>query len=489
MRLIAHIATLSVFGIAATLGYTNIASAQEPGSTFQAGAATANITPWLDISLAGYMQDRKAAYIHDELHVRCLVLENGKKRVAFAVVDSCMVPREVVLDAKARIGAATGIPPEHVLISATHTHTAPTATPVFQSDPDPDYQRFLVSRIATGVRLAASHLRPARIAWGSVNVPDQVFNRRWKMKEGTISPNPFGVVDQVQMNPPRASEHLIEPAGPTDPEVPFLYVVGLDSIPIALLANYSLHYVGSEGPNHVSADYFGYFAEITARLLAGEGNGRFLGMLTNGTSGNINNVNFRVPPEQQYQHSGKPYKQMEFVANRLANAIADEIRDGTLAWEDQPPLEAVARDISLGVRKPDATEIASAQAVVDRAAGRPMKTLEEIYARETVLLQSYPENVPVTLQALRIGDTGIAAIPCEVFVEIGLAIKERSPFPQTFTIELANGYNGYLPTAKHHALGGYETWRARSSYLEIGAAETILTTLLEMFSTLHKPSN
>ena len=74
----------------------------------------------------------------------------------------------------------------------------------------------------------------------------------------------------------------------------------------------------------------------------------------------------------------------------------------------------------------------------------------------------------VVLQALRIGDLGICAIPCEVFVEIGLELRKKSPLKQTFTIELANGYNGYLPTPEQHKLGGYETWRARSSYLEVG---------------------
>ncbi|HRK35584.1 MAG TPA: hypothetical protein PLJ47_13385, partial [Candidatus Hydrogenedentes bacterium] len=109
----------------------------------------------------------------------------------------------------------------------------------------------------------------------------------------------------------------------------------------------------------------------------------------------------------------------------------------------------------------------------------------EIYARETVLLAEYPDTVPVTVQALRIGNWGIAAIPCEVFVEIGLDIKANSALKPAFTIELANGYNGYLPTAAHHELGGYETWRARSSYLEVGAADAIQSAALELLSQLE----
>jgi hypothetical protein len=109
-----------------------------------------------------------------------------------------------------------------------------------------------------------------------------------------------------------------------------------------------------------------------------------------------------------------------------------------------------------------------------------LQTLPEVYARETVLLAKYPASVKALLQAIRVGDLGIVSSPCETFVEIGLEIKKKSPFKHSFTIELANGYNGYLPTPEQHKLGGYETWRARSSYLEVNAATRITATLLEL---------
>jgi hypothetical protein len=92
--------------------------------------------------------------------------------------------------------------------------------------------------------------------------------------------------------------------------------------------------------------------------------------------------------------------------------------------------------------------------------------------------------VELKLQAMRIGDLAICAIPCEVFVEIGLDLKKQSPFKHTFTVSLANGYNGYLPTPEHHALGGYETWRARSSYLEVDASTKITQTLVQLLRDL-----
>jgi hypothetical protein len=112
--------------------------------------------------------------------------------------------------------------------------------------------------------------------------------------------------------------------------------------------------------------------------------------------------------------------------------------------------------------------------------------VEQIYARETLLLNDYPPYIDTILQAIRIGELGIATTPCETFVETGLAIKAESPLKPTFTIELANDYRGYLPTAEQHALGGYETWRARSSYLEVEAEAKIRRELLKLLGEVAK---
>ena len=158
--------------------------AAEPEPQLKAGAATSNITPRLGVSINGGMSDRRATHIHDELHARCLVLDDGKTRLAFAVCDMCMIPREVMDEAKQIVNQTTGLPVENMLISATHTHEAPTAAGVFQSDPDPEYPKFLATRIADGIRRAINNLEPAKIGWGVGKEPTQVFNRRWFMKPG-----------------------------------------------------------------------------------------------------------------------------------------------------------------------------------------------------------------------------------------------------------------------------------------------------------------
>ena len=381
--------------------------------------------------------------------------------------------------AKRLVQERSGLAADHILISATHTHTAPTSAGVFQSEPDKEYLQFLTGRIADGVTRAINNLAPAKIAWGVGQEPSQVFNRRWKMKPGTIPANPFGGTnDLVKMNPQPASENLVEPAGPTDPQVAVLSVQSPEGLPIALLANYSLHYVGTSRDNDVSADYYGAFADRIQQLLgADRQDPSFMALLSNGTSGDINNINFRKKPEPR-----EPYDQIRAVADAVATE-AHRVCKG-LSYQDWVPLSAQQTELNLSVRRPSPEDIARADAILAKAKGPGLKTLDEIYARETMLIKEYSSDVSLVLQAMRIGDLGIAAIPCEVFVEIGLAIKKQSPLKPTFTIELANGYNGYLPTSEQHKLGGYETWRARSSYLEVEAAPKIVETLMALFAKL-----
>lgn len=479
-------AVLAVAGIvvpAEALGQPAAGAAPAP---FRAGAAASNVTPPLGVSIAGHMTDRKVTHVHDELYARCLVMDDGTTRVAVAVVDSCMLPRELVDSAKRLIEQRTRIPPSHVLIAATHTHSAPTATPAFQSIPDPAYVEFLTARIADGVQRAVTNLAPASVGWGVGKCPQHVFNRRWRMKPRTITPDPFGnTTDRVQMNPPVASDNLVEPAGPTDPDVWVLAIDGPATVadtrppPIALLANYALHYVGGGPGDHASADYFGAFAKSVENqepFNAGQ-DPPFVAMLANGASGNVNNIDFRTrrPPT-------KPYEQMRLVADEVAAAARGAA--GGMGRSAGVTLAARTATLELAVRKPTAEEVRRAETIVAAAAGRELRSLPEIYAGETLAMKDYPDRVELVLQVIRIGDAVICAIPCEVFVEIGVELKQKSPFQPTAIFSLANGYNGYIPTPEHHQLGGYETWRAKSSYLEVDAAPKITVKLLEMLGEI-----
>jgi hypothetical protein len=290
------------------------ATGPKSSNIFRAGAATSNITPKIGTSINGGMGDQTVTDVHDELYARCIVLDDGQTRLAIVVSDLCMVSREVLDKAKLRAHEETKIPVENMLMSATHTHSAGTAAPIFQSDADMDYLIFLSERIADAVIRANKNLAPARIGWGIGQEPTQVFNRRWKMKEGTLMPNPFGGQDKVVMNPGVGNPNLLQPAGPIDPEVPVVSIRSLDGKHIALLANYSLHYVGGTSPGDVSSDYFGMFASSMKKMLGtDQQHPPFVVIMSNGTSGDINNINFR-----NSQPSLLPYRQMQLVANTVA---------------------------------------------------------------------------------------------------------------------------------------------------------------------------
>jgi len=280
------------------------------------------------------------------------------------------------------------------------------------------------------------------------------------------------------MNPPAGSPDLIRPAGPVDPE---FFVVSLrhaDGRPLALLANYGLHYVGGPRRGDISADYFGLFSDRVRELLPpGHPDLPFVAMMSNGTSGDVNNIDVR----NERLRRG-PYVQMRKVAHDLAEKA---VRIANKAnYRDGLSLSATSSRLQLDIRRPDEERIAWARTVWAEADTSSQLTRPQVYARENLALADYPPTVPIPMQAFRIGDLGVSAIPCEVFAETGLAIKKNSLLKPTFTIELANGYFGYLPTAQQHEWGGYESWEARSSCLETDAEAKIRAEALRLLQSV-----
>ena len=137
---------------------------------FRAGAATANITPALGVSLSGtIMQIGPATHVHDELHARCLALDDGVTRLAIVICDATMISREIFDRAKALVQQDTGLPPNRMLMAATHSHSAPRVIGISDAELDKEYERFLMRRIADCVRMALHNLAPARIGWASAS--------------------------------------------------------------------------------------------------------------------------------------------------------------------------------------------------------------------------------------------------------------------------------------------------------------------------------
>lgn len=457
------------------------AAGQNPPAppTFRAGAATSNITPDIGGNIVGGFNPAPSQHIHDELHARCLVLDNGDKRLALVVLDLLGADEALFHEARRLTRQATGLPEECLFISCTHTHSAQSALGPgrqFGERKLDDYQRFVARRIADGVRRAINNLAPAQIGWAVASEPREVFNRRWYLKPGTMPVNPFGETsDLVKMNPGRGNPNLVRPAGPVDPEVSVLAVRSPEGRPIAVYACYSLHYVGGGRPHEVSADYFAIFADrLMLKLQADRLDPPFVAMMANGTSGDVNNIDVQNPSPKRYA----PYEKMREVADRVSDAAMKAY--ASIQWHDHVPLAARLEPFEVGLRHPTSEQLARARAIISQAKDAKAKAaLDYIYAVRTVQLADWPDVIPILLHTLRIGQVAMAGIPCEVFVETGLAYKQKSPFKPSFIVSLSNGYYGYLPTPEQHKLGGYETWLG-TNRLEIAAADKILARLLEM---------
>lgn len=447
----------------------------------RAGAATSNITPELGGEVVGGFAPYPCTHIHDELHARCLVLDDGQTKLALVVCDLLGLHRSVSVKAREFIEKETGIPGSHVLISGTHTHSAVNALggPVraYTSDLEEltDYQAFVARRMADGVRRAVNLLRPAEIAWGRVDVPEHVHIRRWFLKEGSMPPNPFGKIDKVKMNPGAGNPALIEPVGEPDPTVSFIALREPNGRLISIYSAYSLHYVGGVNGADISADYYGYYCEALKRLQkGGEEYPPFVGLMANGTSGDANNINFRNPQPRK-----APYEQMRYVAEDVAAKVNAAVAD--LKWESSAPLDARYRELDVKWRRiPDELISWAKQTEVKAPRIQGGKAdLPLAYAGRVQRLAKASQETKTPVQILRIGDICIGTTPCETFAETGVEFKERSPFEKSFMVELAHGYYGYMPTPRHFELGGYETWPGTNN-LEPQASVKMMNALLEM---------
>jgi hypothetical protein len=459
-----------------------ITAAAQDGSSLRAGAAVVDITPKeFSMNLPGGFRGNPSEMAHDPLHARALVLDDGTTTIATVVVDNLGVAREAADDARAIATEGCGIPPDKILVASTHTHSAPSSNVKEGQPAAVAYRKLLIEGIAESIVLAHKALRPAAVGHAVHPLPDEVRNRRWYLKPGKMPLNPFGEMDRVKMNPGTSPEVLDRPAGPIDPDVTILSVRDAKTRkPLALFANYTLHYVGGVPRGQISADYFGEFARLMPfRLRAGDD---FVAMMSNGASGDINNIPFLItrPPRE-------PFEQIRIVAQKTADAawFAWKKID---AYDSDVRLGMIQREITLKMRRPTTEQIERAKKILatkDEAERAKLPRLAEPYARRTLSLAEGPETLDIPLQALRIGDFAVCAIPFETLVEIGLDLKKRSPFPRTIVLGVTNGYNGYLPTPEQHELGGYETWLGTCK-VQKDASVIITDHLLEMLGELAK---
>jgi hypothetical protein len=437
---------------------------------FRTGAAAAVINPAEKTPLAGYYTLRPADGVLDDLHSKTLVFEQGGEKAAVVICDLLSLPRPTVLAARELIERATGIPASRVLIAATHAHTGPVVARESSRD-DLDggsselgvqYTKALPALIAQSVVDATQHLVPVRVLAATTHVENVAFNRRFWMADGTVA-----------WNPPKLSPQIVAPAGPHDPELGFLHFTTLDKEPhpLAVFVNYAMH-PDTTGGTRISADYPGVLA---ARLAEMNGEA-FLALFANGTCGNLNHRNVWWSDPQ--------HGRGETV--RLGNILAGAICAAWQQLEEVPaaPLRVRSEIVSLPLPEITNVEVSEARALIRKAREPGQKFMDQVKAFRVLDVQSR-EGRPweVEVQVIALGsDVAFVALPGEIFVELGLAIKAASPFKHTFNIELANGAIGYIPNKPAYAEGSYEVMSARCA---AGSGEMLVNAAIKLLRELH----
>jgi hypothetical protein len=461
---------------------TLISTAAEKG--LQVGTAAVDISPTV---FPIQLRSGPSNYVHDPMHVRAIAFQNGEGRAAIALIDAIGAGQEMTDKAKIIVAERTGWKVEEILVSGTHAHTTPKG-----GDTSPGriaYETTRFDGLVAALTKAIESLEPAQVGFASEDEPSEVRNRRWYLKEGMMDKNPFGTYDKVRMNPNPAT--IDTPAGPIDPEVCIVDIRNRRGKPLGLIANYSLHYVGNipkvieEDGKEVgmaSADYFGEFSRIFPYRVAGSNSeNHFVAMMTNGTSGDINNIDF-----QRVRGPRAPFEQVRQVATKTADA-AWRASKKIESFDINPLVAMKQRSVTLNYRSMRQNEVEHALRLLEMTRkereGLDLHQKFMQYANATVRYSEPDKTEDVLIQAIRIGDQAIVSLPFEVLVEIGLEIKEKSPFPHTFTISLANGGYGYLPPPNQFDLGGYETWIGTCRF-ERESSEILTESLLEMLEEL-----
>ncbi len=446
---------------------------------FQAGAAVVNVTPnKLPAIINGGMTARLGKKVVTPVNARAIVLDDGKEKIAIVIVDSCMIPRILTDDAKALAATKIDIKPNRILISATHTHSAPASMSCLGTTCSPEYQTFLRIKIAEAIVQANKNLEPAQVGWGSINAHEFTALRRWINEPGKIGADPFGnKTMRAQMHAGANWKNVTGESGPEDPELSMISIKSINGRPIAVLANFSMHYFGDKP---ISADYFGLFSEGLKKRIASKSNGKhpdFVGIMSHGCSGDIWKADYT-----------KPAKERNAVINNI-KTFADGLLERAISayqsieYQVNPDLAMAESRLELNYRVPDNQRLEWAKKIVKETGDREPKTTQEVYAREQVILHER-QSTEVVLQGIKIGDITIGSFPTETYALTGLKVKKQSPYQKTMVIELANGGDGYIPPPEQHYLGGYNTWEARSAGLEVQAEPKMTETVIQLLEKI-----
>ncbi|MEF3310747.1 hypothetical protein PV433_17835 [Paenibacillus sp. GYB004] len=388
------------------------------------------ITPSPGSVMPGYFKERRLTALKDDLYVKALAIESDGAVVVFVVIDALFIlSREVEL-IRERIRRTVNIPPERILVSATHTHTGPPIWPGL----DDAYLARLAEQAADTAIDAYRNRRPARIGFGSGSENEIAFNRRFWMADGTVRTNPGFVHPET-----------VRPTGPVDPEVLVVRIDDEHGQPIGVLTNFACH-PDTVGGTEACADYPGELSRTLKQLLGRD----VVSLFIQGASGNINHCDYTKPKAVAPDH----YRKMGRILAGEVMKVREKIRLSE-DYDESVPIEAVNSLFSVELRKPTALEVEKAR---DSLASPTATEMERHLAVRLLQVLDNPESMArMEVQVVRIGQLVVIGLPGEIFSEFGLQLKRESGFKHTIINTLCNGTNtGYVCTREAYDQGGYE---------------------------------
>ena len=404
--------------------------------------------------IAGGITAGKAAGQEGKLRAVAVVLELAPSaKLAIVACDVLMMTREHLDPVAREIEKATGIPFANILINCTHTHHAPSTMVLHGYGLDEVFVKRVQRGIVKAVRAADANLSK-----------DSCHFYFALSEEKTVGQNSRQLLPDGQVYWTGAPTNFVRATGPFDPELPVLAFRDSADKLRALIFNHSTHTIGTRRPGLRSPSFYG----LAAQELESEFGGTFC--FLEGASGSTHNLSL----------SG------DEATRRMKQAVADGLARSTM--RPVARLAAIKRPFTFHVRNFDeAREDEAVSRYCQKYVGAYGPTVIQVFRdmRQKLAPQRGQER-QTWLQVLLIGDVAIAGVPAEYFTQLGLDIKNRSPFRHTYIAELANDWIGYLPNLEGHKLGGYQVWTGYHSYAEPGTGERIADEIVAMLKELAK---
>ncbi|MEZ5361903.1 MAG: neutral/alkaline non-lysosomal ceramidase N-terminal domain-containing protein [Bryobacterales bacterium] len=425
------------------------------------GSAQVDITPPKGMPMAGYYSVRLNEGVHDPLYAKAIVLEVGGKKAAMVSCDLVAIPREFVLEAREIIGRETGVPGDSVIVSATHTHTGPEMGLRLKGVDNKtmklatDYHERLPQLIAKSVKDAEAKLTASTISAGIGHVDSVAFVRRFWMQDGTVGWNPG------KMNP-----KIVRPTAEIDPSLPVVLFESPDHNPLALYVNYANH-LDTVGGMEFSKDY----PYTLAKEMSDVFGPNFVTVFTIGTAGNVNHIDVHSPTPQ------KGHGEAARIGTILAGETLETLRH--METLDPKTLKVSSRIVPLDTPKLEKDKAWADGIVARYGTDQAAPFYEQVYAFKTLdVLNQQGKPYEAEVQVISLGDQiAWVALPGEVFVELGEAIKIGSPYPYTIVTELANGLIGYIPNREAYPQGAYEVISTR---VAAGSGEKLVDAAVDL---------